>query len=151
MTQPESKSVAAEPVPEVASQEYEFDSAQDALVQSLAVSMKFVGTMLIVFGAVTAVGSLAVMMKLPAYGIVSLVQGLIFIISGAWTDNASDGFKKIATTKGRDMTNLMNALGELLKLYRMQRVMFLIALVTVSVALVVAVLSMGGYIGGAGR
>jgi hypothetical protein len=69
-----------------------------------------------------------------------LIQGIVKILIGVWTGNASRSFKLIVETQGSDIENLMGALGELRKLYRLQYWLILIAVVFTAIALVVAMI-----------
>jgi len=50
-------------------------------------------------------------------GLANIIQGIVQIIIGFWTNKAASAFKQIVTTQGNDIENLMGALGELRKLY----------------------------------
>jgi hypothetical protein len=45
------------------------------------------------------------------------VNGLIYLLIGAWTRGASGSFKKIVDTTGHDITHLMEAVSSLHKMY----------------------------------
>jgi len=47
----------------------------------------------------------------------NIIQGIVQIIIGFWTNKAASAFKQIVATQGNDIENLMGALRELRKLY----------------------------------
>jgi hypothetical protein len=49
----------------------------------------------------------------------SAINGLLYVLIGAWTRNASSSFKSIVDTKGSDIAHLMEGLGSLSKLYQL--------------------------------
>jgi sulfite exporter TauE/SafE len=102
---------------------YEFSPQQDAVFQRLAGAVAFVGAAMMVPGAVLAV--------LPAYlfstrgpslgeGLVA-VLGILLIVMGVNLVAAAQHFKRIATTEGHDIENLMVAMGEVARVYAVQR------------------------------
>jgi hypothetical protein len=108
--------------------QYEFSLAQNATIGNLATKMRFVGLFLILGGILQCVAAFA-----GHYG--GLISGAVNIMVGVWTRNAAGSFQQIVATQGRDITHLMNALGELLKLYRLQYVLLVIALVLLAVVI----------------
>jgi len=120
------------------SQEYEFNTSQNELIQNLASTMKFVGYFLIAVGILAAISGIIAITK---GGFSALVQGIIQGIIGFWTLKAAKSFQLIVDTEGRDIENLMGALGELRKLYGLQYWILIIALIFVAIGLVVAIVS----------
>jgi len=93
--------------------QYEFTDHENILVNDLAKKMRYVGIFGIILGVVEILSSF--------FGEKSgIISGVISIIVGVWTINASKFFQKIVDTTGNDITNLMNALAELKKLYGLQ-------------------------------
>jgi hypothetical protein len=120
--------VGAEPVitqGESASQ-YEFTAGQNVTVSELAAKMRFVGLFLILGGILQCL-----MVFAGHFG--GLIAGLVEIFLGVWTRGAADSFQKIVDTQGRDITHLMHALGDLLRMYRLQYILLVIALVLLAV------------------
>jgi len=118
--------------------EYEFNPSQNELIQGLASTMKFVGYFLIAVGIVVAISGIIAITK---GGFASLVQGIVQAIIGFWTTKAAQSFQLIVDTEGRDIENLMGALGELRKLYRLQYWILIIALVFAVVGLIVGIIA----------
>jgi len=63
------------------------------------------------------------------------VAGLIYLLIGVWTRSAAASFRLITTTKGNDITNLMNGLGALHSMYSLIYMLLMIALIAFLVAL----------------
>ncbi|PSO49628.1 MAG: hypothetical protein BRC33_06305 [Cyanobacteria bacterium SW_9_44_58] len=118
--------------------EYEFDESQNELIQGLASTMKFVGYFLIAVGILVAISGI---FTIAQGGFSGLVQGIVQAIIGFWTIQAAKSFQLIVDTEGRDIENLMGALGELRKLYRLQYWILMIALVFVVIGLIVGLVA----------
>ena len=107
--------------------EYEFDVTQELVVGELAGAMRFVGT------ATTFMGN-------PA-GLAQIIQGVLMAFIGVWTRSSARSFQLVVDTKGNDIGNLMNALGELRRLYNLQRWVLIVALVLMVVAFALGILA----------
>ena len=126
------------------SQGYEFTSTQDRLISELSNKMRFVSYVLIVIGALLIVAGLV---SINQGGFGSVIYGIVQLLVGVWTNKAAASFRKIAATQGSDISNLMDALAELRKLYTLQYWLFILALVFIVIGLVTAIvygLSSGG-------
>jgi hypothetical protein len=58
----------------------------------------------------------------------SAINGLLYVLIGAWTRNASSSFKSIVDTKGSDIGHLMEGLGSLSKMYQLIATLIVIGL-----------------------
>lgn len=125
------------------SEQYEFNQSQNELIQSLAKIMKFVAYFLIAMGIIAAISGLFAMTQ---GGFPALVQGIANLIIGFWTLKAAQSFQLIVDTEGRDIENLMGALGELRKLYGLQYWVIIITLIFIVIGLIVAII--GSLAGG---
>ena len=106
---------------------YEFSNTENATIFDLVGKMRFVGMFLIIAGLLACVTVVQ-----GHYG--GLVSGLINIVIGFYTRSAAERFAKIVKTEGDDIRHLMDALGELLKIYRLQMILILVAIVLMVVA-----------------
>jgi ABC-type Na+ efflux pump permease subunit len=102
--------------------EFEFAAAQNDTIRVLASRMKWVGLCLIVWGLLLGLAVLSDTHRVTSapYRIVqmvSVIPAVILFMFGVFTYAASQAFAKIVTTTGHDMTNLMEALTALKKLY----------------------------------
>jgi hypothetical protein len=105
--------------------EFEFTPEQNALFRDLAGKMRFVGIAAAVIGMLN-------LLRVFAGDHQAVINGIIFLLSGVWTGGAAMSFRLIADTK--DVNHLMNAVGELRKLYRLYY--FLVILLALAVLLV---------------
>ncbi len=115
--------------------QYEFDRSQNELILDLSNKMRFVSYFLIVVGVLA--GIIGLLDLNPG----AVIQGVVQILIGVWTLNAASSFKLIVDTEGNDIVNLMGALGELRKLYRLQYWLLIIALVFMAIALVIVIVT----------
>ena len=72
------------------------------------------------------------------------LTGLIFLLQGIWMRSSAASFRLIVDTKGKDITNLMNALGSLQAMYHQ---IYLLLLIGVLGGLVAIGLSLYHYFG----
>jgi hypothetical protein len=104
--------------------EYEFNEEENATILDLSKKMKFVGIIGIALGISEVFHSF--------FGERSeIINGIVAIVLGVWTINASRYFKNIVDTSGNDIRNLMDALREMKKLYSLQFWMEIMALLGV--------------------
>jgi sulfite exporter TauE/SafE len=94
-----------------------------------------------VLGAIVAAGGLFTLSR-GIEGVVTIFMGALYIIIGIWTIRAADSFKKIVDTAESDISYLMNALNELKKLYTLQYVLMIIAIIFMGITI------LAGIIGG---
>lgn len=118
-------------------QSYEFNNTQNKLIRELSEKMRFVGYFLIGLGILVAIGGLVLIAR---GGIGNLIQGIVQIVIGFWTNKAASAFKQIVDTQGNDIENLMGALGELRKLYTLQYWLYIVALIFVALGVVLSII-----------
>jgi len=105
---------------------FEFSDAENETIRTLASRMRWVGIFLMAIGVTTGLGSFfsldegAAVFAFNVNTLVFLLFAAIFLLTGIWTTTAAKSFSLMAETSGRDIQNLMDALGSLLKLYYMQ-------------------------------
>jgi hypothetical protein len=63
------------------------------------------------------------------------LTGLIFLLQGIWMRSSAASFRLIVDTKGKDITNLMNALGGLRAMYHQIYLLLLVGLLAGLVAI----------------
>ena len=115
--------------------QYEFNQSQNELILDLSNKMRFVSYFLI------AGGVLAIIIGFLGLSPDVIIQAVVDILIGLWTLKAASSFKLIVDTQGNDIVNLMGALGELRKLYRLQYWLLIIALVFLAIALVLGIIA----------
>ena len=90
--------------------QYEFTADQNRVIADLAKKMRLVGIVLQVFGVL---GTIAGLLLITRNGVGTLIQGVVSLFLGIWTVRAADAFRRIVTTQGQDISNLMAALDQL--------------------------------------
>ncbi len=70
-----------------------------------------------------------------------LAGGIFYLLMGAWTRSAGDSFRKIAETRGADITHLMNGMGSLNAMYSLLYMLLMVVLLMGLIGLGLAVYS----------
>jgi hypothetical protein len=109
--------------------EYEFNDTENAAITDLASKMRFVGLMGVIFGVLLMLAGIGGCASSNPGGLGNVIQGVLSLMIGLWTRSAADAFKRIVDTQGSDIFNLMSALGELRRIYGLQRTLFIIVIV----------------------
>lgn len=123
--------------------QFEFDSQQNQVIGDLAAAMRWVAAPLIFLGVLYAFAAvLAVfhVFRQPAslfsVIVIALVSFLLWSL-GQWITQAAESFQQVVTTGGRDISNMMDALANLRKLFTVLSTFVKIYVVIVVVTLVV--------------
>jgi hypothetical protein len=117
---------------------YEFTPAQNQTIGGLAGRMKILGWAYIAQGLLTGLLGFLALVVLPLAGVVYLIITTVVLLSGIWTRSASTSFLMIVTTRGSDISHLMDALAALRKLYGLQVWLLAGALVLIALAVLAA-------------
>jgi hypothetical protein len=117
-------------------QKYEFSAPQNIVISGLSSFMKIFGIICIIGGVLMVLGSFMVAKGLSS----DQLQGVFVIILGVLQYRASGAFRAVVTTHGDDIHHLMNALGILKNIYKIQVVLILVVFV---LAVVLAVFTAG--------
>lgn len=117
---------------------YEFSGSQNELIKNLADKMRFVSYILIVAGVLITISGVITLFQ---GGVGNIINGVVQVILGIWTNKAADAFKQIVVTQGNDIENLMGALGELRKLYTVQYWLYIIALIFIGIFFVLGLIA----------
>jgi hypothetical protein len=99
---------------------FEFSQEQNKILLLLARLMKYVAVLFIFLGIVIGIFCGFTIVKHPMRGISFLLQTILAIVFGVWTNNVSYSFKQIAETTGHDMEILMEAFKTLKRVYTLQ-------------------------------
>ena len=118
--------------------QFEFSTTHNLLIGTLAKKMTWVAYFLFLTAVLFALGTL---LAFEAVGPGGLVQAALMIIIGIWTKKAAGAFGQIVNTAGSDISNLMDALGELKRLYTLQYWVFIIAAILVGIGVIVGVMA----------
>ena len=84
--------------------------------------MTLVGTAMVVLGALSGI-------TIFFGSIENLFTAAFYIFIGIWTRNAGQAFQSIVDTEGSDMSHLMNAIGNLEKLFTLQKWIILLVII----------------------
>jgi hypothetical protein len=93
---------------------HEFNPSENTIICELASRMHLVGLFTL------GVGLFVIMVGTILLNVPSILSGTLYSVIGLWTDRASESFKKIADTQGKDASHLMRALRDLKNLYTLQ-------------------------------
>lgn len=106
--------------------DYEFSDSQNELIRDLSGKMNSFSIIMLVVGILGILAGLAAIAK---GGLLGAVQGITNTVVGVLTMRAAKSFRLIVETEGRDIENLMAALGELRNLYMFQIVLIILAFI----------------------
>lgn len=125
--------------------EYEFAEAESQVFLGLARSMRFVGMAQGIMGVALFLVAVAhTWMGGPPALLSSApmaLTGALSLVTGVWLRRAADPVERIATTRGDDIRNLMEAMRALSQMFSLQRAYFMAAAVLFVASLVAAVLA----------
>jgi len=113
----------------------EFTPEQNVIMVRLAQRMRAVGIALMVLAAMLAVRA---SLGADELGLLAVQAGIVLGFTGFWSVRAATELSRVATTDGADLSHLMNALGEIRKLYELQFWIFLAAALLLGVTVLVA-------------
>jgi hypothetical protein len=114
--------------PAVTSQ-YEFTYSENTIIGNLGSKMSFVGLFMLGIGLFFFGSGLIRWGQSHDLDVGQLFLSLLFIVFGIWTHRAGREFRSVAETQGKDISHLMVALANLLKLYTLIYLLFFVALV----------------------
>lgn len=117
------------------SESYEFTNAQEQVIEELADKMRLVSHILMALGGLLMIAG---MVRLREGGITGILNGIVQLVIGIWTNKAASSFTLIIKTQGKDIENLMKALTKLRKLYSLQYWLLIISLILIGIGLVAA-------------
>ncbi len=95
--------------------EYEFSKAENKVFASLSTWMIILAIVIIIGGIATIASFALDFISIPMFTfalMLTLVSGIMYIIMGLTFYFPTDNFKRIVTTKGKDITELMTAFRE---------------------------------------
>jgi hypothetical protein len=114
-------------------EEHEFDKSESDEIEDLSKDMRFVGIFVIAVSVLSIIGG-SLEWGLDGNivgGVWYIYSGILNIFIGVWTVNAATFFKLIAEDRGTDMKNLMAGVGEVRKVYELQRWFFIAWLILI--------------------
>ena len=120
---------------------YEFDDTQNAVFIKLAGAMMFVAVAMLVLSAIVASAALVLARSTVAGTAILAPLGIAVAVMGAQLFRAARRFRRIVTTRGNDISNLMVALDEMAVAYGVQRWLWLTASIAIVVAVIVTIVA----------
>src|SRR5271157_623835 len=102
---------------------------QRMIIGNLGSKMSFVGLFMLGIGLFFFASVIICWVQSYHLEIALLFLTLLFIVVGIWTHRAGREFRSVAESHGKDISHLMGALENLLKLYTLLYLLFFIALV----------------------
>ena len=114
--------------PAVTSQ-YEFTYSENTVIGNLGSKMSFVGLFMLGIGLFFFISVIIRWVQSYHLEVALLFLTLLFIVVGIWTHRAGREFRIVAETHGKDISHLMGALENLLKLYTLLYLLLFIVLV----------------------
>lgn len=118
--------------------QYEFNAEQNALMGDLGAKMQFVGMFAVVIGALVLMGGVLTVNAAPRNP-GAFIAGLLYIALGAWTRSAGSAFRDVVETRGADITHLMEALGDVRRIYTLFTWICIIAIALLAISLLLVV------------
>lgn len=126
-------------------QTYEFRGEENRLIGGLAGVMRFVARFQLVVGGVMLVAAvLTALQRSWGVSLALLSQGILQVAVALWVMRAAHSFRQVVDTEGRDIEHLMGALGELKKVFTLQRALMVVVLVLAAAGTFVLALSSPG-------
>src|SRR5271157_5334459 len=111
------------------SPQYEFTYSENSIIGNLGSKMSFVGLFMLGIGLFFFASVIIRWVQSHHLEVALLFLTLLFIVVGIWTHRAGREFRSVAESHGKDISHLMGALENLLKLYTLLYLLFFIALV----------------------
>ena len=111
------------------SPQYEFTYSENSIIANLGSKMSFVGLFMLGIGLFFFASVIIRWVQSHHLEVALLFLTLLFIVVGIWTHRAGREFRSVAESHGKDISHLMRALENLLKLYTLLHLLFFIGLV----------------------
>ena len=124
---------------------YEFDSAQNETILTLAKTLQFVGAVTLVLALVFSLGALGALLR-ASWG-EAITQGMFLVFTfsmGSLMIKAGKEFQAIVTTSGKDISHLMIALDNLRQVYSILSVVIILFVLLMIIAMAVSLVWTGG-------
>ncbi len=127
--------------------EFEFSPEHNAVFSSAGGWMVFMGIVSVVFGALAALGTMAVYGRLSqrlgqsdeatAILVIGGLAVVLMVVVGILTIGAGSGYRRVAHTSGSDVSNLMQAMTSLKRLYMLTGILTILYILAIVVSAVV--------------
>jgi hypothetical protein len=122
---------------------YEFNDSENRVFADIAAKMRAVGFIGIFFGSLNVVLNIFYLSQTKesraiSQALAGIIQGGFLVLIGTWTRNAGSSFRQIVDSRGKDINNLMDAMGSLRKLYTLQYWLLIVALLLIVLGFIAA-------------
>lgn len=114
---------------------YEFNDAQNSTFARLAGAMRFVAAAMLVLGAVLSLAAIVLARSTLEATAILAPLGITVGLMGAQLFVAGRRFRRIVTTRGSDINNLMKALDGMVAAYVIQRWLWITLSLVVAIGL----------------
>ena len=110
--------------------QYEFTSEQNKVISNVALRCQVNAVFLAIWGLSSLIktsmswGESALLLS-----IVSIISGMVFVIMGVVFYRPSDNFRRVTTTEGNDITEVMTGLNELRGGFKLVSILIIVSLV----------------------
>jgi hypothetical protein len=118
--------------------QYEFSPSENSIIGNLGSKMSFVGLFMLGIGLFCFLSVIARWFQFQELEVVQLFFTLLLVPVGIWTHRAGREFQSVAVTEGKDISHLMGALANLLKLCTLVYLILFIGLIF-------AIIQLGAY------
>jgi hypothetical protein len=110
--------------------QYEFTSEQNKVIGHVALRCMINAVLLALLGVVGLIGALISLGdNVALISIVGILYGVVFITMGVMFFRPADNFRRVTTTEGSDITEIMTGLNELRGGFRLVSIMIIALLV----------------------
>jgi hypothetical protein len=106
---------------------YEFNAQEDARFSQLAAAMTFVAVAMLVASAVAAVAALLLTRTTVLGSVMFAPPAIVIAIMAAQLLHAASHFRRIVSSRDHDVENMMAAVGQMTRAYRLQRWLWIVA------------------------
>lgn len=134
--------------------QYEFTPEQNGLIGSLGGKMVFVGIVYVMFGVMYFGLAALIFLGVAAdpklkeqqslmYAVAGIyaLSGIVAAAFGWWTASAGGSFRRIVSTRGHDISRLMDGLGSLNRIYSLLRTIIVVGILVMIGLVAVAVMT----------
>lgn len=109
--------------------QYEFSPSDNLIIENLGSKLSFVGLFMLGIGLSCFLSVIVRWIRFTDLDVFLLFIALLLIPVGIWTHRAGREFRVVATSEGKDISHLMEALANLLRLCTLVSLILFISLV----------------------
>ena len=128
--------------------EPQLSERETEIIRDLARKMSLVGTVWLIPGAIFLLLGVSQFVLATVHGewsrlpeaVLYLVGGIVLIAIGKWTNRSADAFENVPRAQEIDLSRLMDALGNLRKLYSLKCTLIVSYLILLGVCLMASVI-----------